>query len=274
MQRLRLKVDRIDLKILQLLQQRIKLSTRIGQVKRRHGAAIYVPQREGELRARVTGISRGKLPPQAVDAIYREIFSNSRAVQGQAPIGLLSSSAGEIAAPARWHFGACDKFVVEKTWPELAVGIKSGSLTLGLLTGEDLANILKSTPARQHFVTHFEVMGDFTQGLEMDVPLAERILVVMARNQGVTVPVNQALILIECKSTQNAVKKLANSMSNRPISAEELSIRKPSSALVRLTLPKRVDAAQLLDRMLVAGESLDIQISSLGVYPGTENYGG
>ena len=35
MQHLRLKVDQIDLKILKLLQQRIKLSTRIGQVKRR-----------------------------------------------------------------------------------------------------------------------------------------------------------------------------------------------------------------------------------------------
>jgi chorismate mutase len=274
MQRLRLKVDRIDLKILQLLQQRIKLSTRIGQVKRRHGAAIYVPQREGELRARITKHSHGKLPPQAIDAIYREIMSNSRAVQGQAPIGLLSASAHLIKAPARWHFGACDKFVSKKTWSELATGIKAGSLTLGLLTGQDLGVILKSAKPRQHFLTHFEVVCDFAPGLEMDVPLAQRILVVMARNQGVMGAINRALILIECKSTLNAVKKLANSMSNRSLSVEELPLRKSSSILARLTLPQRVDAGRFSERLQAAGKSLVMQITTLGVYPGTENYGG
>ncbi len=267
-------MDRIDLKILQLLQQRIKLSTRIGQVKRRHGAAIYVPQREGELRARITKLSHGKVPPQTVDAIYREIMSNSRAVQGQAPLGLLHGSADLVKAPARWHFGACDKFVSKKTWSELAAGIKAGSLTLGLLTGEDLGTILKASKSRQHFLTHFEVMCDFTQGLEMDVPLAQRILVVMARNQGVTGAVDRVLILIECKSTLNAVKKLANSMSTRFLCAEELPLRKSSSVLVRLILPQRVDAGRFSERLLAAGKSLGMQITTLGVYPGTENYGG
>jgi len=274
MQRLRQKVDRIDLLILKFLQQRIKLSTQVGEVKRRHGAAIYVPQREGELRARITKFSQGKLPPHAVDAIYREIISHSRAVQGQAPLGLLRASSDKVKAPARWHFGACDKFVSKKTWSELATGIKTGSLTLGLLTGEDLVDILKSSKTRQQFLTHFEVMCDFTQGLEMDVPLAERILVVMPRNQGVMGTVNRALILIECKSTLNAVKKLANSMSTRSLCAEELPLRKPSSILVRLTLPQRMDAERFSERLLTAGKSLGMQITTLGVYPGTENYGG
>jgi len=243
-------------------------------VKRRHGAAIYVPQREGELRARITKQSRGKLPPQALDAIYREIMSNSRAVQGQAPLGLLRASAKAVMAPARWHFGACDKFVSKKTWSELATGIKAGSLTLGLLTGEDLGAILKSSKSRQHFLSDFEIRCDFTRGLEIDVPLAERILVVMPRNQGVMGAVNQALILIECKSTLNAVKKLANSMSYRSLCAEELTLRKSSSLLVRLTLPQRMDAGRLSERLLAAGKSLGMQITTLGVYPGTANYGG
>src|SRR5271156_1525293 len=88
MQRLRLQVDRIDLKILQLLQQRTKLSGQIGETKRRHREVIYVPERERELLARVVRLSRGKLPSRAVTAIYREILSGSRAAQGQAAIGL------------------------------------------------------------------------------------------------------------------------------------------------------------------------------------------
>jgi len=267
-------VDRIDLKILKLLQQRIKLSTRIGQVKRRHGAPVYAPQREAELRIRVTNLSKGKLPAPAVEAIFREIMSHSRAVQGQAPLGLLHASAGLIKAPARWQFGACDSFVAKKTWLELAAGIKTGSLTLGLLTGKDLASVLKDTSTRQHFLTHFEVVSDFTPGLENEVPLTHRIFVVTPRNQGVTILANRALILIECKSTLNTVKKLANSMSKRPIRVEELILRKPSTALVRVTLPQRMDALKLADLLWVSGESLGAQISPLGVYLGTENYGG
>src|SRR5260221_14416347 len=86
MQHLRRQVDRTDLKILRLLQQRTKLSQRIGAMKRRHRADIYVPEREREPLARVSRLSRGKLPPAAAAAIYREILSSSGAPQGPAPI--------------------------------------------------------------------------------------------------------------------------------------------------------------------------------------------
>ena len=79
MQRLRRQVDRIDLKMLQLLQQRTKLSGQIGRMKRRHGAVIYVPERERELLARAVRLSRGKLTAKAVTSIFREILSSSRA---------------------------------------------------------------------------------------------------------------------------------------------------------------------------------------------------
>ncbi len=83
MQRLRQQVDRIDLKMLRLLQQRTKLSGQIGQMKRRHGGVIYVPERERELVARLTRLSKGQPPARAVAALYREIMSSSRAAQGQ-----------------------------------------------------------------------------------------------------------------------------------------------------------------------------------------------
>src|SRR5882762_862622 len=90
---LRQQVDRIDSRILQLLQQRTKLSGKIGEAKRRGGAVIYVPERERDLLARAIRLSKGKLPARGVAAIYREILSSSRAAQGQAPIGLLRASA-------------------------------------------------------------------------------------------------------------------------------------------------------------------------------------
>src|SRR5271156_3807924 len=122
MRRLRQQVDRIDLKMLRLLQQRTKLSGQIGQMKRRHGAVIYVPERERELVARLTRLSKGVPQPRAVAALYREIMSSSRAAQGQAPIGLLRASASHVLPASRACFGACDQFSPQKTWTELVKG--------------------------------------------------------------------------------------------------------------------------------------------------------
>src|SRR5882724_9106729 len=138
MQHLRRQVDRIDLKMLKLLQQRTKLSGRIGEAKRQHRAVVYAPERERELVAHLTRLSRGNPSARAVAAIYREIMSSSRATQGQAPIGLLRASSSAVIPPGRWCFGACDEFAPQKSWKEVARGLDSGALALALLTGEDL----------------------------------------------------------------------------------------------------------------------------------------
>ncbi len=121
----RKKVDRIDLKMLQLLQQRTKLSGQIGRVTRRLGAVIYVPERERDLLARLVRSSKGRLPAKAVVALYREILSHSRSEQQQPPIGFLQASAGLVLPAAHAAFGACDQFLPRKTWPEVAKGLRS-----------------------------------------------------------------------------------------------------------------------------------------------------
>lgn len=272
-------MDRIDLKILQLLQQRTKLSVEIGKTKHRHKAAIYVPERERELLARVTQQSKGKLSARAVTAIYREILSSSRAVQDQAPIGLLASSVEDITPAARWCFGACDEFSPKKNWRDLASGLKKGTLALALLTGSDLAKVLAVAKTEKEFEQNFTVVGDFSPTLHGKVALAQRVFIVMQGGKGAACKANRFLILMECKSTVNAVKRLAISMPDRFLHAEQLPLRAPSargmgSALVRLTLAAPLDGIDATRYLLAAGKSAGFPVSILGIYPGTENYGG
>jgi len=273
-------VDRIDLKILRLLQQRTELSGRIGKTKRRHGAVVYVPERESELLAHVRRLSRGKIPSRAVTAIYREILSGSRAAQGQPPIGLLEASADAVLLPARWSFGACDDFVVKKTWLSLARGLESGALAVALLTGEDLARMLETPRTRGQFFGQFAVVGDFSSGPGSQVPLARRIFIVTPRGKGAACEADRLLILIECKSTVNAVKSLLNYMPDCSIRAEQLNLgAKPAQGgtvfgLVYLSLARPVDGIRVTSQLLAARQSIGLSMSILGVYPGTEEYGG
>jgi chorismate mutase len=281
MRHLRQQVDRIDLKILRLLQQRTKLSGQIGQTKRRHGAVIYVPEREAELLAHVRHLSRGKLPPHTVTAIYREILSGSRAAQGQQSIGLLQASADAVLLPARWHFGACDEFRVKKTWPALAHGFESGTLALALLTGEDLVELLQAPRLRGQFFGKFAVVGDFSSlPGSRKIPLARRVFIVTPRGKGAACEANRLLILIECKSTVNTVKSLLNHMPDCTIRTEQVIPGSKSAfggtafGLAYLTLAHPVDGLRVTSQLLAARQSTGLTMAILGVYPGTEEYGG
>jgi chorismate mutase len=278
MQRLRQQVDRIDLKMLQLLQQRTKLSGQIGAMKHRHGAVVYVPERERELLARLTRLSKGRLPARAVAALYREILSSSRAAQGQAPIGLLRSSAPLVLPAARASFGACDEFLPRTTWRDLATGLRSGALSLALLTGDDLARALRTRPARKQFLGHFTVAGEFPPLMEAAPPLARRIFIVTPQPAGTPLRADRILILIECKSTLNAIKSLLHSMPDFPIHAEHLNRRVPAARggalLSRLSLAHPVDGLRAATLLLEASTSAGLPVAILGIYPGTEDYGG
>jgi chorismate mutase len=266
--------------MLQLLQQRTKLSGQIGEMKRRHGAVIYVPERERELVARLTRLSKGRPPARAVAALYREILSSSRAAQGQAPIGLLQSSASLVLPAARACFGACDQFSPGKSWAKLAEGLHTGALSLALPTGDDLLGALQTQRHQGDFLGRLTVAGDFSPVPDAKTPLARRIFIVTPRGTGAAREANRVLILIECKSTVNAIKSLLHSMPDFPIHAEKLTRRVApargglTTALVRLTLARPMDGIHATSRLLAAGKSAGIPVSILGLYPGTEEYGG
>jgi chorismate mutase len=201
-------VDRIDRSLLRLLRQRNSVSGEIGRTKRRHGAEIYVPDRERELFARVTKLAQGEVPARAVKAIYREIMSSSRAAQGQPPIGLLDRSADRVEARARCHFGACDDFVAVRDWRELSRQLRAGKMAVGLLTFEDIARAL-----RDPYAGGLAVLADFSDTVGHR-GLGQDIFVVKPAWPAPTG--NRALILIECKPTLNAVKSLVSAMPRAP----------------------------------------------------------
>ena len=266
--------------MLQLLQQRTKLSARIGKMKRRHGAVIYVPERERELVARLMRVGNGQPPARAVAALYREILSSSRAAQGQAPIGLLRASASLVLPAGRALFGACDQFSSSKTWAELVKDLDSGALSLALLTGGDLAGALRTGRQRHEFFSRLTVTADFAPMFEEKTPLARRIFVVTPRGNAPQPEAGRILILIECKSTVNAIKTLLHFMPDLPIHAEQLALRAArvkggiGATLTRLTLARPVDGGSATSRLLAACQTAAIAVSILGIYPGTEDYGG
>ena len=75
------RIDALDLRLLELLNERTRIVEQIGQAKRSLGLPVYEPKREDEVCANVTGHNHGPLPREAVKRIFERIIDEMRTIQ-------------------------------------------------------------------------------------------------------------------------------------------------------------------------------------------------
>ncbi len=75
------RIDNIDLRILEMLNERTRIVEEIGRVKRDAQLPIYEPRREDEVFHNVTSGNGGPLPHDAVKRIFERIIDEMRKVQ-------------------------------------------------------------------------------------------------------------------------------------------------------------------------------------------------
>jgi chorismate mutase/prephenate dehydratase len=103
---LRAQIDQIDNRLLQLLNERADLVHQIGSVKKEAGAEIYAPEREQQLLDSLLARNDGRLTPESIRAIYREIMSASLALEKPITIAYLGPEGTWTHQAAREKFGA------------------------------------------------------------------------------------------------------------------------------------------------------------------------
>ncbi len=102
---LRREVRDIDTELLRLLNERASRSVAIGGVKRAAGKDIYRPDQEARILAFLKECNPGPLPDRAVAAIFREVFSSSRALQAPLTVAYLGPEGSFSHLAARSHCG-------------------------------------------------------------------------------------------------------------------------------------------------------------------------
>jgi chorismate mutase/prephenate dehydratase len=81
MKSLRNQIDKLDLQILKLINERASLAADIGKIKTDQGAEVFSPAREEEVLKNVLEANKGPLEEVTVRAVFRELMSGSRALQ-------------------------------------------------------------------------------------------------------------------------------------------------------------------------------------------------
>ncbi len=89
LEELRKKIDGLDEKLVELINQRAQVAMEIGKLKAAKSAPIYAPDREKAVLDKLSARNKGPLPDKALAAVWREIMSGSFFLERPLRIGYL-----------------------------------------------------------------------------------------------------------------------------------------------------------------------------------------
>jgi chorismate mutase/prephenate dehydratase len=110
----RVAIDSIDNEILKLLNKRMEVVERVGEIKNDVGGAIYRPEREKAIIARLvkeSENSKGLLNQSAIEAIFLEVFAVSRNLELPERIAYLGPEGSFTHQAAESRFGAMSDYL-------------------------------------------------------------------------------------------------------------------------------------------------------------------
>lgn len=103
---IRSKIDLLDKKIIDLLNERTELAREVGKIKAQTGKEIYAPERESQIYQKIEKMADGALSKDALKAIYREIMSAALAMEKPLQISYLGPEASYTHLASLSKFGS------------------------------------------------------------------------------------------------------------------------------------------------------------------------
>lgn len=162
---LRNQIDKLDLQILKLVNERASVAAEIGKLKNDHGEEIFSPAREEEVLQHVLQLnekSKGPLDPGTIRAIFREIMSGSRALQKVLKVAYLGPEYSYSHLAAIDRFGQAVEFLGVNNIAAVFEEVDRGHVEFGVVPVENstdgrIADTLEMFLRMPHLVICAEV---------------------------------------------------------------------------------------------------------------------
>lgn len=135
---LRKKIDDVDLKIIGLLNDRMKLVHQVGRKKAEAGKAVYAPEREFEIYQKIDRLAKEEgIPADALKAIYREVMSAALAMEKPLSIAYLGPEATFTHLAALSKFGSSVSYKPCTSFNEVFREVEMGRADYGVVPIEN-----------------------------------------------------------------------------------------------------------------------------------------
>ena len=140
---LRKEIDRVDDRLLDLYNERLKYVHEVGVLKNSTGASIYRPEREQEILDRLKQRNRergGMLTDSAIDALFLELFAVARNFELPERIAFLGPEASFTHQAAEMKFGAMSSYIPIHTIKGVFREVARGQAKFGVVPIENSFN--------------------------------------------------------------------------------------------------------------------------------------
>ncbi len=134
---LRKKIDELDNKLLDLLNERARIVIEIGNIKKDGKIAFHSPSREREIIERLTGRNKGPLPQDTLKAVFREIMSSSLSLERPLKIAYLGPRATFTHMAGMQQFGLAAQYVPVENIKDVFTEVERGRADYGVVPIEN-----------------------------------------------------------------------------------------------------------------------------------------
>lgn len=131
------KIDEIDIKIMDLLEERLGYARKIALEKKKENSPLYRPDREHKIYDKLKKINRTGLPHRVVENIYREIMSTAIYLEGSLRIGYLGPAGSFTHQAVIKRFGHSLETVPFRDFEEIFDGVQKHKIKYGVLPIEN-----------------------------------------------------------------------------------------------------------------------------------------
>ena len=133
-------IDAIDDAMIRMLNERMQIVKRVGEIKHDTGGAIYRPEREKAIIERLAAMSAaegGTLNAAAIEAIFLEIFAVSRNIELPERIAYLGPEGSFTHQAAESRFGAMSEYLSLGSINTVFKTLESGRAKFGVVPIEN-----------------------------------------------------------------------------------------------------------------------------------------
>ncbi len=136
-QELRKKIDDIDNRLVDLLNERARIVIEIGDIKKTRKLDFHSPSREREILERLAGRNTGPFPQDTLRAVYREILSSSLSLERPLKVAYLGPRATFTHMAGMQQFGLAAQYVPVESIRDVFSEVERGRADYGVVPIEN-----------------------------------------------------------------------------------------------------------------------------------------
>lgn len=245
MENLRSRIDDLDEKILDLLNQRAKVAIEIGQLKKASQSELRVPGRELEVFDRVLRLNKGPFPNEALRVVFREIMSASLSLEGPFSVAYLGPKATFTHLACLQQFGFSVTYVPVPSIKEVFSEVERGRVEYGVVPIENSTEGVVNHTLDLFMDSSLKIVGEVLQEVSHHIMNRSGKMDDVKRLYSHPHAIAQCRIWLENKLPHIPVTEMSSTAK-----AAETCLEDPSAAAIAADLAAQLYGLQVIQRRI------------------------